>query len=183
MKYVLAFVFMFIFSVKVFADDELISLYTASMFNPDVIKIENVIKTMTSRCGDNIMFTRVPRGLVVSVAQSELFNNGRTEIKPCGLDVLNAVIKVLHVFSNRCVIESHTDELLPVDSPYKEVWEVSIIRANRIADYIVKKGNVPKEKVFPLGFGDSMPFKETVSQKGFTDCRIDFVIIDYELYR
>ena len=43
---------------------------------------------------------------------------------------------------------------------------------------------VPFEKVFPMGFGELMPFKDNVSnnKKGF-DNRVDFVIIEYEAKR
>ena len=57
-------------------------------------------------------------------------------------------------------------------------------RANNIADYLIYCGKIPTERVFPLGFGELMPFKENVSNKitGF-DKRIDFVIFDYEYER
>ena len=115
-------------------------------FSPELIQIENVFRAIVKDCNNSVVYTRVPRGLIVSVVQSELFDNGSTDIKRCGLLVLNALIKVLKTFNNRCVIESHTDELLPEGSPYTEDWEVSIRRANKIAAYIVKYGKIPPEQ-------------------------------------
>ena len=183
MKYFLPIILIIIFPVKIFAAENLQNLYASTFFSPEIIQIENVFKSIVKGCDGSVVYTRVPRGLIVSVAQSQLFDNDKTEIKKCGLLVLNAVIQVMKTFNNKCVIESHTDETLPADSPYKEDWEVTIIRANKIADYLVKIGKIPPERIFPLGFGEYMPFKENVSKTGFTDSRIDFVIIDYELNR
>ncbi|MBO8430103.1 OmpA family protein [Spirochaetes bacterium] len=182
MKYILLLSLFMILSVKTFAA-EVNNFYPGMFFSPEIIKIENVFRAIVKDCSNSVVYTRVPRGLIVSVVQSELFDNGSTDIKRCGLLVLNALIKVLKTFNNRCVIESHTDELLPEGSPYTEDWEVSIRRANKIAAYIVKYGKIPPEQIFPLGFGNFMPFKETVSRSGFSDSRIDFVIIVYDYKR
>ena len=86
-------------------------------------------------------------------------------------------------YKNNCVVESHTDENISANNLYSEDWEISIARANAIADYLVKVGQIPSDRIFPLGFGEMMPFKENVSKKGFRDRRIDFVIFDYHVTR
>lgn len=128
-------------------------------------------------------FTKVPRGLIVSVEESVFFKNGDINIKPQAYELLDGISAVLNKFENRCVIESHTDEPVNPDSIYKENWEISLQRSNKIADYLVRTGKVKKERIFPVGFGEIMPFKENVAEKPFSDSRIDFVIIDYALKR
>ena len=59
-----------------------------------------------------------------------------------------------------------------------------MIRAANIAEYLVKYKDIPTEKIFDIGFGETMPFNDNVApdKKGFNN-RIDFVIIDYEAKR
>ena len=84
---------------------------------------------------------------------------------------------------NYCVIENHTEEVGECWD-YAENWELSIARAQNIAEYMSIAGNLPQEKVFSIGFGEFMPFKDNVSSttKGF-DNRVDFVLIEYDVKR
>ena len=130
-----------------------------------------------------IIYTEVPRGLILSIDEAIFFHPGSYAIKPSGTKLLDSISFVLQNYDNNCVVESHTDEILSENSIYKQDWELSIARANAIADYLVKNGKIKPERVFPLGFGEMMPFKENVSQKGFSDKRVDFVIFDYDIRR
>ncbi len=130
-----------------------------------------------------IIYTRVPRGLILSVAEEEIFNPSSYLIKKSGTQILNPIISVLQKYKNNCVVESHTDENISANNLYSEDWEISIARANAIADYLVKVGQIPSDRIFPLGFGEMMPLKENVSKQGFRDRRIDFVIFDYHVTR
>ncbi len=132
----------------------------------------------------NIIYTFVPRGLIVSVDESELFSENNIHIKCSGANILNGIAQILNEVKNDCTIESHTDGHLHTNGRYKTNWEISMARANSIADYLIYCKKIPSERVFPLGFGELMPFKDNVSKitTGF-DRRIDFVIFDYEYER
>lgn len=158
------------------------SLYLSTSLDSKINQIQNSFTTVLPQ-KDTIMYTKVPRGLVLSIAEEEFFSPEKYLIKASGKDILNRIIYVLQKYDNDCVIESHTDEVLSEDSIYSYDWELSIARANRIADYIVKVGKISSARVFPLGFGEIMPFKDNVSQKGFRDKRVDFVIFDYDVTR
>ena len=43
--------------------------------------------------------------------------------------------------------------------------------------------SVDSSRLFPIGFGEIMPFKGNVSPKNFTNNRVDFVIFDYTATR
>lgn len=148
-------------------------------------KIESIKEAFSSFLPPqkNIKYTKVPRGLIISVAEEEFFAPSDYHIKPSGIYILNKIIAALKTLNNDCVIESHTDEDVTPDSDYTQDWELSIVRANAVADYIVRYGKIHPARVFPLGLGEFMPFKENVSREGFSDKRIDFVIFDYEFKR
>lgn len=152
-------------------------------YQPNVDKIEQIFKAyMPIKHG--IVYTKVPRGLVISIDESQFFSNGDARIKESSLYALDVIALIVQRLRNYCVIENHTQQEIPVDSDYKEFWEISTARAQNIADYMVICRKVPFEQVFPMGFGDFMPFEDNVSNstKGFNN-RIDFVIIEYEAKR
>lgn len=174
---------MLIVSAKTFAECEFQTFYVNTFFNPNIVQIENSFKRLLSDYPETVRYTRVPRGLIVSISEKELFNKGDYRIKCSGYKILDAVVAVLSQFDNRCVVESHSDENIPDDTAYSSDWEITIMRANEVTAYIMKCGKISRDRIFPLGFGEIMPFKENVSRSGFEDSRIDFVIIDYELKR
>lgn len=158
------------------------NLYISTTFDSQINNIQRAfLEVLPKR--NTIVYTKVPRGLILSIAEQEFFAPLDYNIKPEGKQLLNSIITVLQEFKNDCVIESHTDESIPAASEYHEDWELSVARANAVAAYLVKNGKLPQGRVFPLGFGEIMPFKENVSPKGFSDKRVDFVIFDYEIKR
>lgn len=183
MKYILVFFIIILSAAKVFAEYEFQTLYVNTFFNPNIIQIENSFKNILKEYPETTAYTRVPRGLIISIRESELFNNGDYKIKQSGYKILDSIASVLEQFENRCVIESHSDEPISETSDYREDWEITIMRANEITDYLTKCRKIKRDRVFPLGFGEIMPFKENVSRTGFNDSRIDFVVIDYEYKR
>ena len=132
---------------------------------------------------NNITYTEVPRGIILSVAQSELFEENSDKISQNGKLLLDKIGILLNNFENNCTIEAHTEEDLNIHGYYKTDWEISIVRANKVADYLSKIIYHATDRLFPVGFGKIMPFKENVAHKEFSDNRIDFVIFDYTVKR
>ena len=132
---------------------------------------------------NTIIFTQVPRGLVVSIDEREFFDTGSFKIKPEAAPLLNSIADALRKFDNPCVVESHTDEPLSGLNGMSYDWELTIMRANAIADYLVIKNKLPYRRVFPLGYGEMMPFNDNVAVKDFSDRRVDFVIFDNSISR
>ena len=131
-----------------------------------------------------ITFTQVPRGIILSVAQQELFYEHSTKITPDGELLLSEIAKLLKTFNNACTIEAHSEECYIKNENNRNCdWENSVIRANIIADYLVYNFGVKSSRLFPIGFGNIMPFKDNVSDKDFDNNRIDFVIFDYSANR
>ncbi len=143
----------------------------------NIEKLESVFKqVMPQKCG--VLYTKVPRGLIISIDEKCFFNKGEVRIKESSLDILNIISAILTELPNYCVIENHTEE-----DDYTKNWELSVSRASNLAEYMVKYRKLPIEKVFSLGFGESMPFKDNVAPKNGLNNRIDFVIIEYEARR
>ena len=116
--------------------------------------------------------------LIISIDEKCFFNKGEVRIKESSLDILDAISYMLVKLPNYCVIENHTEE-----SDFTKNWELSVSRASNLAEYMIKYRKLPIEKVFSLGFGETMPFKDNVAPENGLNNRIDFVIIEYEARR
>lgn len=143
--------------------------------------IEEILYSIPQK--DTITYTKVPRGIILSIAQSELFDGSSAYLSDNGKILLKYVARLLDTFNNNCTIEAHTEEILENGRIYKEDWEISIVRANVVANYMVYNLGISADRIFPIGFGKIMPFKDNVSEEDFYDNRIDFVIFDYTVSR
>ena len=58
------------------------------------------------------------------------------------------------------------------------------MRSSNIAEYLVKCHKISPENIFDIGFGESMPFNESVNPEALSmNNRVDFVMIEYETKR
>lgn len=127
---------------------------------------------------ENIVYTKVPRGLIISIDERYFFDCNEVLIKESSLSILNNISETLKKLPNFCVVENHTEAKSNVEN-----WELSVQRASNIAEYLVKYGNLQSQRIFPLGFGEIMPFYKDVPNHNNMNNRIDFVIIEYEVMR
>ena len=151
-------------------------------YQPNVDRLEVMFKTYLP-LKDGVVFTKVPRGLIVSIDERCFFNDGEARIKESSLCLLNTIAVLLQQLPNYCVIEDHTEESIFKDSDYNENWEISLARAGNIVQYLIVYGKLNPDQLFALGYGQYMPFRDNVSPKIGMNNRIDFVILEYETKR
>ena len=144
---------------------------------PNADKLEKIFKTYLP---DNIIYTKVPRGLVISVDEKIFFNYGEVKIKQSSLKILDTIAGIIKNLPNKFVIENHTTEAF---SNFQQ-WELSVIRASNLAQYFINYHEFPGDKITSIGLGKTVPYRYNKSEINFnTDNRIDFVIIEYETMR
>ena len=167
-------------------------------FQPKTDKLENIFKAALP-LNDGIVFTKVPRGLIVSIDERYFFSDGEARIKESSLCILNRIIVLLHELSNYCVVENHTEDNDLSGTNYNNDCEISLARSTNIVQYMIKYGKVPPDRLFALGYGQYMPFRGNVKSydksgvttgmaasndiKNKMNKRIDFVILEYEAKR
>jgi len=161
-------------------DDPIINI--AVSYQPNVEKLETLFKSVLPE-NKGIIYTKVPRGLIISIDEKYFFNDGEARIKESSLCILDIIIANLRSLNNYCVVESHTENNNFENSDYNEDWEISVSRSANIVEYMMKYGKLPREQLFALGFGEFMPFRDNVSVVSDLDKRIDFVILEYEAKR
>lgn len=141
--------------------------------------IEDFLKKNASTIGV-MHFTKVPRGLIVSVDRKYLFNECSTKIKVSALPILNDIwLALKHNEDSRCVVEGHTDNSNFNCTGYEYEWEMSLMQAGNIVKYFIDYGKIAPMRLFTLGYGEYMPSVDNFDDNIKLDNRIDFVFIDY----
>ena len=153
-----------------------------SVNKPNIEHLENIFKSVIPP-NIEIIYTKVPRGLIISINEQLFFNRGSIKIRQSSLPLLNSIIKILKETENFCIVEDHSDADGVNESNYKSNWELTIARSANLVQYIIRCGGINPNRIFSIGFGEFMPFKDNVAETGNMDNRVDFVFIDYEAKR
>ena len=172
--------------VRIFA---LLLIFSGSMaccdtadFNAQKPCILNEIKAIIPQ-KNTIRYTQVPRGIILSVAQTEIFEDNSSKISPDGKILLKKIAELLKKFENDCTIESHNENSIIKSDTGEQSWETSILQATALADFLTNELGIESSRLFPIGFGEIMPFRDNVAPADFPDNRVDFVIFDYTASR
>lgn len=140
--------------------------------------IENLFKQQLPQ-NQSVLYSRVPRGLVVSFKSEIFFSENEVELLESSKSILHVIANLLKLLPNECIIESHSvNETLK--SPYRYNWELTTIRADKIVQYLITEEKINPQKIDAIGFGEMMPFFDNVNSNANLNRRIDFVIINYE---
>ena len=162
----------------------IILLFCLNLFMPPVysLSVDSMETLFKSDMPKGVVYTKVPRGLIVSVDEDLFFRDCESAIKESSLYILDTVAELLKKIPNYCVIENHLKEE-PCEVNLHR-WELSSMRSSNIAEYFVKCHKISPDKIFDIGFGESMPFNENVSPEALSmNNRVDFVMIEYETKR
>ena len=173
--------FIYFFNCAFIMDDDC-NIPISVSYQPNVDRLERSFKQKVN-LDEGVIFTKVPRGLVISFDEKIFFSPGDARIKQNSLYILDVLASGLKNIHNDCVVEDHTQEDMNKVSAYQYDWEISIARAGNIAQYLINCGSIDSDRIFALGYGEFMPFKDNVDEHVGMDNRIDIVILEYEANR
>lgn len=120
------------------------------------------------------------RGLVIRFDDDYLFKSGSAVLSPAAqtkLDKVGAVIGkkfILHYMR----IEGHTDNKPIVSVVYPSNWELSSARASSIIRYFIKRFSFTPSLFTAVGFADTRPIADNISEKGRSrNRRVEILIL------
>lgn len=110
------------------------------------------------------------------------FDFNKATIKPESDSLMQEIIKVIkdHPHIKKLAIEGHTSS----EGSDKYNLKLSDKRAKAVMDYLVKKGELPKEMFTAKGFGESKPIAEESTEEGKEkNRRVEFNITEQDVTR
>lgn len=119
------------------------------------------------------------RGMKVSFDSRLLFDGGSANLRPAGLNALDAISKRLLAFNTTHIIhiEGHTDNQPIRSVQFPSNWELSAARSSSIIRYMISKHGFSPKSLAAVGYGDSRPIASNTSAEGRRqNRRVDFII-------
>ncbi|MGH7360281.1 MAG: OmpA family protein, partial [Candidatus Methylomirabilales bacterium] len=108
--------------------------------------------------------------LTVNLVEKVLFDSGRTEIKPRGLEILKRVGDILKGVQDKVVrIEGHTDTVpigAALQARFPTNWELSAARATVVARFLQDKVGLEPTRLSATGYGEYRPVAPNDNEEG-----------------
>lgn len=140
------------------------------------VNIEKLLRK-NLQCVNDIIYTIIPMGVVVSFDSFLFFDNGSDEIRTNSYCILEIIANLLFLLNKPCLVESTTSADSYYNSKYNSNWELSVVRAGNLQKYLLSTKKISPDKFRANGFGEIMP---VVRYQGKKQERINFIIFNYE---
>ena len=120
--------------------------------------------------------------LTVNVLDQILFDSGKIEIKPEGLEVLGRVGNIIKgVEDHMIVVEGHTDNV-PISPAlskrFPTNWELSAARATNVVRYLQEYVGVDPKRLVASGYSEYHPVDDNATREGKSrNRRIEIILV------
>lgn len=107
--------------------------------------------------------------LTVNIEAAILFDSGRADVKPEGVDILNKLVQTLKSVGDKAVrVEGHTD-VIQIKGALSRIfptnWELSAARAINVTKFLQKQG-VDPSNLSATAFAEHKPVADNSSKEG-----------------
>lgn len=108
--------------------------------------------------------------LTVNMVERILFDSGKADIKPAGLEVLKRVGDILKEVADKNIrVEGHTDNV-PISPRLQQTfpsnWELSTARATNVVHFLQDRIGIPGERLSASGFSQYSPVAANDTPEG-----------------
>jgi chemotaxis protein MotB len=133
---------------------------------------------------DQVTFAVSDRGVVVSLSEQMLFDEGSAKLRPEAMRIMYKIGAVLARLPHQISVEGHTDPNIPERSIYIDNWGLSAARAARVTAYLNEEMKVPQNRLRVVGFGAAAPLVPNNSEQNMRlNRRVDIVILSLHSVR
>ncbi len=141
-----------------------------------IVPIEEVLKDLENKNKINIF--EDPRGVVIRITDTALFDSGSAEIRKEAIDAVDRMADILSSMKENIHVEGHTDNR-PINSViFPSNWELSSARATSIVRRFISHG-VDPSRLTAIGYGEYRPIAGNDTQEGRgKNRRVDIVILN-----
>ncbi|MCL2684528.1 MAG: OmpA family protein [Synergistaceae bacterium] len=144
--------------------------------------VQNALEDERSR--DQVAVTISDRGVVISLSEQMLFDEGSAKLRPEAMRIIYKIGSVLSQLPHQISVEGHTDSAVPERSIYIDNWGLSSARASRVTAYLNEQIGVSQNRLRAVGFGASAPLVPNNSEENMRlNRRVDIVILSLHSVR
>lgn len=103
-----------------------------------------------------VRVTQTSRGVSIEINASLLFAPGEAKLNADSIQALNAIASVLKLDNHSIQVEGFTDNVPIKNSTFPSNWELSAVRASRVARLFMENG-VDENRMTAVGQGPKFP--------------------------
>ena len=119
-----------------------------------------------------------PRGAVLRLPATVVFESGSASVSQEGLDVLDQIALVLRHVDNQVVIEGHTDDLPTNGRGFATNWELSTARATEVLRWLLDGRKLPAPRFSAAGYADTHPrFANDTPEHRALNRRVEIIVV------
>ncbi|MEH0019052.1 MAG: flagellar motor protein MotB [Desulfobacter sp.] len=118
-----------------------------------------------NKLGGEVSVTKTEDGVVITMSDLLLFNEGGTKLSEKGLDILKKVAVVLSKLAYHVKIKGHTDSEPISSARFPSNWELSSARASTVVRLLVENG-VPPFYISAEGYAHYHPVATNDTARG-----------------
>jgi len=140
---------------------------------------ENIMAFLQEKgAEDKVKLEIGPRGLVISLKDTEFFDSGKASVRARSMYLLDNITAAISKYSNSIRIEGHTDNVPIKTSQFPSNWELSTARATNIVRYFIDAHEFPPERISAIGYGEHRPIADNSTEEGRQkNRRVDVVVL------
>nr|WP_315475842.1 flagellar motor protein MotD [uncultured Undibacterium sp.] len=112
-----------------------------------------------------VRVTQTSRGVSIEINASLLFAPGEAKLNADSIQALNAIALVLRTDNHSIQVEGFTDNVPIKNSTYPSNWELSAVRASRVARLFMENG-VDENRMTAVGQGPKLPVGSNDTAEG-----------------
>ena len=122
------------------------------------------------------------QGVLVTIADSMVFESGRADIRADALPLLQALAEVMDDSSVKEIrVQGHTDNVPIRSGQFPSNWELSSVRAVMVVRVLTELYHVPPERVSATGFGEFRPVTDNLTPESRTkNRRVELMVFMHE---
>ena len=128
--------------------------------------------------------------MVITVPTDVLFDSGKVELRKDGASTLRKVAEIIggdaQLIERTFQVAGHTDNRRPVGGPYKDNWELSLMRARQVLIFLIEPldkngGGLNPKRWSAAGYGEADPIAPNTSPEEMAkNRRIEIVVVPNE---
>jgi chemotaxis protein MotB len=135
-------------------------------------ELQNLMGVIQQYISDNqlqgqIFVSDQPRGIVITLNDRFLFDQGRAALKPGSANTLSKLASLFRDLKTPISIEGHTDNIPFVrSSTYKDNWELSGARALSVLRFFLDREKLSPSEFQYAGYADTKPVGDNTTEAG-----------------
>ena len=143
-----------------------------------IVKIEEMSSEL--QLTESVKLQITDKGIKIDISDPVMFDQGRAELKPKIIPILNFVASLARGWPNQVIIEGHTDDIPISTGQFPSNWELSAGRAMSILHYFEDYGGIEPQRLTAIGYGKHRPVAPNDTEENRAKNRRIEIRIEYE---